>query len=643
MYLLYEEDGDIKAGTILADNDASLQVESQHGKRTKVKAGHVLLRFAAPAPAAVMETARGLAAEIDLDFLWEAAGAAEFGFAELAAEYYGGSPGAPQATATLLALHGAPIYFHKKGKGRYRAAPADTLAAAKAAVERKAREAAQRAEWAARLAQGELPEAFRGQVFQLLHQPDRNSLEYKALADACAAAGLTPVELMDRCGAIPSSHEYHLQAFLLTHFPRGTGFPALEPPPPPPELPAADSPAFSIDDAATTEIDDAFSVIFRPDGSARVGIHIAAPALGIAPASELDRVAAHRLSTVYMPCGKITMLPETLVDQYTLAENRDCPALSLYVEVAPDFSVRALSTQADRVRIAANLRHETLEPLFNEDTIGAGGPDYPFRRELEWLWGFACHLEAARGKADTQQRLDYVFRVERCAPGPETTPEPPPEVTGPFPGRPGERLEADLVRITPRARGNPIDKVVSELMILANSRWGALLADRDVPGVYRAQTQGKVRMSIKPAPHEGLGVEHYAWSTSPLRRYVDLINQRQILAVARGERPPFVGGDVALLAAVRDFELAYDAYAEFQRRMERYWCLRWMIQESVTELEAGVIRENLVRLDRLPFITRVTGAPTLNPGDRVRVAVADFDLLNIECACRFVALLAPAA
>jgi exoribonuclease-2 len=210
-------------------------------------------------------------------------------------------------------------------------------------------------------------------------------------------------------------------------------------------------------------------------------------------------------------------------------------------------------------------------------------------------------------------------------------------------GRPGERLEDDRVRITPRARGNPIDKVVSELMILANSRWGALLADRDVPGVYRAQTQGKVRMSIKPAPHEGLGVEHYAWSTSPLRRYVDLINQRQILAVARGERPPFVGGDVALLAAVRDFELAYDAYAEFQRRMERYWCLRWMIQESVTELEAGVIRENLVRLDRLPFITRVTGAPTLNPGDRVRVAVADFDLLNIECACRFVALLAPAA
>ncbi len=610
MYLLYEEDGDIKAGTILADNDASLQVESQHGKRAKVKATHVLLRFGAPAPGPTMEQARALAAEIDPEFLWEVAGESEFGFQDLAAEYYGGSPSAPQATAVLLTLHGAPIYFYKKGKGRYKAAPADTLAAAKAAVERRAREAAQRAEWAAALTRGELPEVFHGKVFHLLHQPDKNCLEYKALSDACAATGLTPVALMHRCGAIPSSHEYHLQAFLLAHFPKGTGFPDLAPPPPPPELPLADSPAFSIDDATTTEIDDAFSVVFRPDGSVRVGVHIAAPALGIPPGSDLDRVAAQRLSTVYMPCGKITMLPEDLVDRYTLAENRDCPALSLYVEVGPDYGIRALTTQADRVRIAANLRHETLEPLFNADTIGARGPDYPFRRELEWLWGFACHLEAARGQVEQAGRVDYVFRVE------------------------GER-----VRIIPRARGNPIDKVVSELMILANSHWGGMLAEREMAGVYRVQTQGKVRMSLKPAPHEGLGVACYAWSTSPLRRYVDLINQRQILAAVRGERPVYAGNDTALMAIVRDFELAYDAYTDFQRRMERYWCLRWLLQEQVTEIDAVVIRENLIRLEGLPLITRVSGAPTLNPGDRLRVAPDEIDLLNIECATRFVALL----
>jgi exoribonuclease-2 len=609
MYAYYEEDGDIKAGTILTDNDSSVQMESQHGKRTKVKAANILLRFAAPAPAEAMETARRLAAEIDADFLWEVAGGDEFGFAELAAEYHGKTPSGPESGAVLLCLHGAPIYFYKKGKGRYKAAPADALAAAKAGLERKAREAELRAEWADQLKSGGLPEAFRAKVFELAHRPDKNSLEYKALMDACGETGLSPVRLLDKCGAIPSSHEFHRQAFLLEHFPKGTGFPELAAPPPPPELPAGDAPAFSIDDAATTEIDDAFSVIFRPDGGVRVGIHIAAPALGIVPGSELDRIAATRLSTVYMPGDKITMLPEGLVNQYTLAENRNCAALSLYVEVAPDFSIRSLDTQADAIRIAANLRHETLEPLFNDDTIrNPAAPDYEFRRELEWLWGFACHLEAARGKADQIQRTDYTFKVAD-----------------------------DRVQILPRLRGNPIDKLVSELMILANSRWGKLLADHDTAGMYRAQSQGKVRMTLKPAPHEGLGLECYAWSTSPLRRYVDLINQRQILAVARGEQAPYAGNDPMLFAAMRDFELAYDAYADFQRKMERYWCLRWLMQEKVEELNATVLKENLIRFEGLPFVTRMVGAPAVNPGEQVRVAVENFDLLDVELTCRYLA------
>jgi exoribonuclease-2 len=608
MYVLYEEDGDIKAGSILADNDSSLQIESQHGKRGKLKANSVLLRYPSPSPAQVMDGARALKDELDLDFLWEVAGGEEFGFETLAADYFGHAPTPPEAAAIVLALHNAPIYFQKKGKGRYKAAAADILAAAKAGLERRAREAAQRAEWVAQMVAGHLPEPFRPHVYELAHKPDKNSLEFKALSDACAETSLSPVRLLDQCGAIPSSHEFHRQAFRLEHFPKGFGFPELAAPLPPPELPAADAPAFSIDDAATTEIDDAFSVIFRPDGGARVGIHIAAPALGILPGSDLDRLAASRLSTVYTPAEKITMLPEHLIAQYTLAENRDCPALSMYLEIGPDYRIENLSTQADRVSIAANLRHETLEPLFNENSIGQATPDYPFRRELEWLFTFAGHLEAARGKAEQVQRHDYVFRVR------------------------DERVE-----ISPRLRGNPIDKLVSELMILANSRWGELLAERDVAGVYRAQSGGKVRMTLRPAPHEGLGVSCYAWSTSPLRRYVDLVNQRQILAAAAGETPPHTASDPLLFATVRDFELAYDTYNDYQRRMERYWCLRWIQQEGLTELAATAWRENLIRLDGLPFVARITGAPTLNPGERIRVALADIDLLDIDLTCRYLA------
>jgi exoribonuclease-2 len=606
MYVLYEEDGDIKAGSILSEQDSSLQIESQYGKRGKLKAAHVLLRYEAPSPTQVMESARAMRQELDLDFLWEVAGEAEFGFESLAQDYFGHKPTAPESTAIVLALHQAPIFFQKKGKGRYKAAPAETLAAAKLGLERKAREAALRAEWVAMLVRSELPDAIRAKVFELAHKPDKNSLEFKALSDACAETNLSVVRLLDRCGAIESSLEYHRQAFFLTHFPRGLGFPELAAPLPPPDLPPGDAPAFSIDDAATTEIDDAFSVIFRDDGSVRVGIHIAAPALGITPGSDLDKLAATRLSTIYMPGDKITMLPEGLIAQYTLAENRDCPALSLYVEVGPDYTIQNLSTKADSIRIAANLRHETLEPIFNESTIGNGGDDYPFRRELEWLYGFARHLEVVRGKADQVQRNDYVFKVD------------------------GEHVD-----IVPRVRGNPIDKLVSEMMILANSRWGGMLADRNVAGIYRAQTGGKVRMTLKPAPHEGLGVAHYTWSTSPLRRYVDLLNQRQILAVACEEAPPHAGNDPMLFAAVRDFELAYDAYNEFQRGMERYWCLRWMKQESIQEIDATVWRENLIRLDGLPFVAKVIGAPTLNPGERIRVAVAEIDLLDVDLTCRF--------
>jgi exoribonuclease-2 len=172
-------------------------------------------------------------------------------------------------------------------------------------------------------------------------------------------------------------------------------------------------------------------------------------------------------------------------------------------------------------------------------------------------------------------------------------------------------------------------------MILANNRWGQLLAEHDVAGLYRAQTAGKVRMTVKPAPHEGLGLDCYAWSTSPLRRYVDLVNQRQILAAVRGDKPPHAGNDAMLFAIMRDFELAYDAYAEFQRKMERYWCLRWLLQEDIREIDARIVKENLARFEGLPYIARVSGAPALNPGDRIRVALADIDLLDIELACRY--------
>jgi len=392
-----------------------------------------------------------------------------------------------------------------------------------------------------------------------------------------------------------------------------------EPPPPPPELPAGDAPAFSIDDAATTEIDDAFSVIFRPDGSVRLGIHIAAPGLGMAPDSDLGRIARSRPSTVYMPWRKITMLPDPVVERYTLGAGKTVPAVSLYLDVAADLAIRGHESRLELVPVVANLRHHDIEPLFNEATLAAGLADFPFRDELQRLWELATVLEAGRGKPSaTPQQKDYNFIVDWAAESSDG------------PGR---------IHIDERLRGSPLDKLVAELMIVANATWGALLRDAGIAAIYRAQSVGKVRMTTAPAAHEGLGVDCYAWSSSPLRRFVDLINQWQLIACLRGETPPYTARSAEFLAALRDFELTYAAYAEFQRGMERYWCLRWLRQEGQEQPTARVLRESLVRLEHLPLVLRAPSLPALDRGARVRLVIEEIDLLEAECRARFLELL----
>ena len=143
-------------------------------------------------------------------------------------------------------------------------------------------------------------------------------------------------------------------------------------------------------------------------------------------------------------------------------------------------------------------------------------------------------------------------------------------------------------------------------------------------------------MTTSPLPHEGLGVPQYAWMTSPLRRYCDLVNQWQLIACLKAETPAFAQKSAELFAAMRDFELTYGAYADFQRLMERYWCLRWLQQNQLSQIEATVRREQLVKLDHLPLMLRLPSLPLeLSPGSRVRLVIESIDLLGPELTCRY--------
>jgi exoribonuclease-2 len=636
MNLFFEESGDFKAGTVLSQAGEAYQVELASGKRTKVKAKDVLLQFTSPDPVALMEQAKQLAAELDLGFLWEVAGEEEFGFAELGAEYFGHTPKPEEAAGLILALHGSPIYFYKKGRGRYKAAPEASLKAALAGIEKKKQQALVQAGYVEELKQKRLPEALKPMVRQLLFKPDKNSIEYKAMAEACDALQTSPARLMLDNGGLATAKDYHMARFLFDSFPKGTAFPAITVPALPTGLPVADLRAFSIDDVTTTEIDDAFSVVPLEDGKLRVGIHIAAPALGIKRDDLLDQIARGRMSTVYMPGDKITMLPDELVEAYTLGEGQSRPALSLYATIdMSDWSVLSTESKVEAVPIAANLRHNDLDALVTEENLAAGAGEYPHKDDIAYLWQWAQVLEKGRMakreafglKPEQTNRVDFNFYVED-----------------------------DVVSIVRRKRGAPLDKIVAELMIFANSSWGKLMHEHGIPGIYRSQgafgggwaAKMQVRMVTHAAPHQGLGVDQYAWSTSPLRRYTDLVNQWQIMScIEHGVTAPlaavFKPKDADLFAIVSGFDAAYSAYADHQSTMERYWCLRWLAQENMRQVDAVVLKDEVLRLVDIPLVIRLPGMPQTARGAQVKLDLLRWDELDLSVEARMLELLSTVA
>jgi len=634
MYALFDDAGKFLAGRVMSESDTSTQVELDSGKRVKVKAANLLLKFEKPGPAELIAEGQRLAAEIDLDLAWEFAPEAEFGFADLARDYFNAGAGPAQQAAALFRLFEAPHYFRRAGKGQFKKAPEETVKAALLGIERKKQLAIQINAWADELLAGQCPDPVREQLYKILFKPDKNAPEYKAVVEASHRAQRAPLDLLTAAGAINSPYQFHWRRFLFESFPKGTGFPALQAPAIKDVLPLSPVQAFSIDDSATTEIDDALSVQGLGTGTVVFGVHIAAPGLAFAPDTALDKLARDRLSTVYMPGYKLTMLPDDVVQAYTLQEGRNCPAVSLYVTFdEATLQVKGTETKLEQVPIAANLRHDALDQVITEARLTGTAPAaYAFAPELAFAFRLANHLKAGRevvrGKPENFNRPDYNFRLD---------------------GNAGAEPKGDeKVAISTRARGSPLDLIVAEAMILANSTWGGWLHELGVPGIYRSQASMapgvKVRMGTKAAPHAGMGVAQYTWATSPLRRYVDLVNQWQIIACARHGRTallasPFKPKDAALFSIISSFDEAYTAYNGFQNGIERYWTLKYLAQNGLDELDAAVMKDGLVRADTLPLVFKAIGAERLPRGARVRVRVAATDLLTLDVQANVLARL----
>jgi exoribonuclease-2 len=332
------------------------------------------------------------------------------------------------------------------------------------------------------------------------------------------------------------------------------------------------------------------------------------------------------------------MLPDAVVQSYTLQEGQDCPAVSLYVTLNEEtLQIQSTQTRLERVPIAVNLRHDQLDAVVTPEWLENPAfehADTPLparieRTQLSFLYRLAKQLKAqrevVRGKPENFNRPDYNFRLI---------------------GNDGaEPQGSEQVEISVRQRGAPLDLIVAEAMILANSSWGQWLAELGVPGIYRSQASlapgVKVRMGTKALPHAGIGVPSYAWSSSPLRRYTDLVNQWQIIACARHGKTaalaaPFKPKDTDLFAIISAFDAAYSAYNGYQQGMERFWTLKYLQQQSITELVTSVFKEIpggvLVRAEELPLVLPVLGVSGLPRGARLRVKLGAVDEITLDVA-----------
>lgn len=623
MNLFFEEDGAFKVGTEMSGTDSACQVELPTGKRIKVKRSHIFVTYNSPSPAEFLARAQQEAEEIDLEILWEFAPDDEFDFKTIAAEYFGDSVTPIQQAATILRLHSNPVYFYRKGRGKYRKAPAETLKLALAAIERKKKLEEQKDSYVQMLIEEhKAPAEIANKAIELLVRPDKNSIEWKALNEASDKLSCMPLRLLLDVGAIPNAWRWHVESFFMINFPKGKNFPENLSQPhreAHDELPLSDAVAFSIDDSETTEIDDALSVTPLEDGKTRVGIHISAPGLGIQLGSDIDLVARERMSTVYAPGLKTTMLPKEWVAAFSLDEGLICPVVSLYAVVDNEtLAVLSTDTRLERIKIEKNLRYDLIADKVTEEAIQEGNLPVPYGPELIWLWKFAKKLlkgrEEVRGRPEPVGRIDWYFSLK------------------------GEDENAEI-ELKGRRRGDPLDLLVAEMMIFANSTWGGWLEERDVAGIYRSQRMGRVKMTSVPGPHDGIGVPYYAWSTSPLRRYVDMVNQRQIIATLKGEKAPYRNNDSELFSIISTFDSNYSAFNDFQSRMDRYWSMRWIEQEGINELKATVVKGDLVRIEGLPMAQRVPGLPELPRGQSVLMKVLNLDYLSLVMECSLIKVL----
>lgn len=558
--------------------------------------------------------------EIDVELLWEsvARNPREFEAAELALAYFGAST-PERASAVFRALDDDPLFFKRRGSHFVPHTEEQVTA------ERLRR------------ARHQERQEFRGRVSQLLDQLLRNpdlqiGPEFDPIVDrvhnwlryrtgdevgtileqltSVSKAKDAAYEILLRAGRIdPSADRFLVMAGVGDSFPPNVieaSERLLVYEPDSSRMDYSDLPAVAIDDEDTREVDDALTVL-RSGRDLVVRIHIADVSVFAQKGDLLDCEAYNRSSTIYLPTTTITMFPERLsTNLASLQPGFVRPAVTLEVHFDERGNRLDYRMVLSSIRVAERLTYEEASRRIEQ------GDD-----ALSTLHAIACHLLQARSSrgAMTFRRPELKIRV-----------------------RDG-RISVKRIDTNSLAR-----VLVSEMMILANGLASDYAAVHGIPIIYRAQEPSREaspleppvdplaferlrkafrrsRLSLTPAAHAGLGLDSYTQMSSPIRRYADLVTQRQFTATLKGHTPPYSRDE--LLEILGTAEAAELEIRSIEEKSTTYWLLEFLAREKVGQaMAATVVDQNgTVELTDYYLRGKVSGAKHLTPGATISVGI----------------------
>ncbi len=427
-------------------------------------------------------------------------------------------------------------------------------------------------------------------------------------------------EVLERLGAAPPGPRFAVIGGVRNVFTEATLTEAATVVPPQ-RPPVDDDEAITIDDEETLEIDDAISCQTLPSGHIRLRIHIALVADFVRPGGPMDEEAAARGATFYLPESTIRMLPDPVsTDRASLIAGRERHVFTTEVVLSPSGEVVSFSLYPGVIRVKARLSYDEADRLLD---VSSDEELDERRRTLRRLHEAASKLRARRREAGATlvQRREPKIRVHD-----------------------GE-IEVKIIDNASSSR-----QLVAEFMILSNYCAARFAADHGVPMIYRTQPaasnengQLRARLSLYPESHTGVGFDCYTQLSSPIRRYMDLALQRQLVAVLANEPRTVYGADelLRLLAAAENAEAAG---RELERRAKRYWLLRYFQQYLRDKQLEAVVQRGGTSAELEAYAVRGTlhGAPNLATNARILVRIARAEPLRGSLALEYVQTLSGA-